>query len=274
VADRGLAFRALVVDGKVGVEALRDGEPAGRLVASLREDEVRGRHAWSALGDQWHAAGESPGLYRELYTRAAEAWVEDGYLDHYVVVPTDPDLLDVWYSLSFAQQQVHASLALAPVEAPGVDGFTVRRGGAEDLEIAMALAFVIYDHQAGSPTYAGVAAPPEVEVRESYAEHLADPAVTYFVAERGEEPLGHLILERVSDSEVELSVAATVPAARGLGVGSALTDLALGWAYQQGFRMCSTDWRAANLLSARFWTQRGFEPTAYRLVRSIALSSR
>ena len=269
-----LDFRRLAEGAKIGAEALRDGEPAGRLVASLREDDVRGRHAWSALGDHWHAAGEEPELYRELYTRAAAVWVEDGYLDHYVVVPADQSLLAVWYSLSFAQQQVHASLALAPVDAREVDGFTVRKGGAEDLEVAMALAFVIFDHQAGPPTYAGVAAPPEAEVRESYAEHLADPAVTYFVAERAGEPVGHLILERVNDSEIELSVAATIPAARGLGVGSALTDLALGWAYEQGYRTCITDWRAANLLSSRFWTGRGFEPTTYRLVRSIALSSR
>ena len=63
----------------------------------------------------------------------------------------------------------------------------------------MELAFVIFDHQASAPTWAGAPAPPEAEARASYADYLAEEGVTYFVAERGDEPLGHLILERVDD---------------------------------------------------------------------------
>jgi GNAT superfamily N-acetyltransferase len=269
-----LELRRIAENGKAGAEAVRGGTRVGRLVAALEDDDVRGRHAWSALGDHELADGEEQELYRELYAVAAEAWVEDGYLDHYVVVAAEQDLLAVWYGLSFAQQQVHGLLALEPASVASPHGFTVRLGGVEDLEIAMALAFVIFDHQAGPPTWAGAPAPPEDEVRVSYTEHLADPTVTYFVAERDGEPLGHLILERRSDTEVELSVAAAVPEARGLGVGTALTDLALAWAYEQGFRTCVTDWRSANLLSSRFWTGRGFRPTAYRLFRSVRLSPR
>ena len=269
-----LELRLLTEDGKSGAEALRDGRSVGKLLAKLEENDVRGRHAWSALGDHRLGPGEEPALFRELYSAAAEAWVADGYLDHYVVVPADQEELAVWYSLSFAQQQVHGKLVLGPREPRVPEGFTVRLGGPEDLDIAMRLAFVIFDHQASSPTWAGVPAPPEDEVRTSYAEYLAEPGVTYFVAEAGEEPLGHLILERVDDTTVELPVAATLPAARGLGVGTALTDVALGWAFDQGFPVCLTDWRSANLLSSSFWTARGFEPTAYRLVRSIAPTPR
>ncbi|HEX5469769.1 MAG TPA: GNAT family N-acetyltransferase [Gaiellaceae bacterium] len=235
---------------------------------------MRGRHAWVALEDHWLAPGEDAGLYRRLYAAAAPAWVEADYLEHYVVVPAERDVLDVWYSLSFAQQQVHGTLELAPLEPSTPEGFTVRRGGPDDLEAAMALAYVIFDHQAEGPTWAGAPAPSEEEARGSYGEYLADPNVTYFVAERDAEPLGHLALERESDEVVYLAVAATVPAARGLGVGTALTDAALSWAYDQGFRTCVTDWRAANLLSSRFWTQRGFEPTAYRLFRSVQVTRR
>jgi ribosomal protein S18 acetylase RimI-like enzyme len=267
-------LRPVEEDGKAGVQALRGGEAVGRLVATLGESEVRGRHAWSALGDEWLAPGEDAALFRVLYAAAAPSWVEAGYLDHYVVVPADESLLAVWYSLSFAQQQVHAALALRPIPAPEPDGFAVRLGGSEDLDVAMELAFVIYDHQAGTPTYAGVPAPSEDEARVSYAEYLAEPGVTYFVAERDGKPLGHLILERQSDSETELTIAATAPEARGLGVGSALTDLALGWAHDQGFETVVTDWRSANLLAASFWIGRGFEPTAYRLFRRIEPTAR
>ena len=252
-----LELRAVEADGKVGAEAVRDGRPAGRLFASLQEDDVR-----------------EPALYRELYAAAANGWVEAGYLDHYVVVAADEEVLGAWYSLSFAQQQVHGRLALTPVAVPDPVGFTVRIGGPEDLDIAMELAFVIFDHQASTPTWAGAPAPPEDEARASYAEYLSEDGVAYFVAERGGEPLGHLILESVNETETELTIAATVPAARGLGVGKMLTTFALAWAWEQGYRTCITDWRSANLLAARFWPSMGFEPTAYRLFRSITLTPR
>ena len=269
-----LELRAVDVDGKVGADAARDGRRAGRLLAALQENDVRGRHAWSSLADHGLADGEEASLYRELYEVAGAAWVEARCLDHYVVVPADEEVLAAWYSLSFAQQQVHGRLALGPVEILEPEGFVVRIGGPEDLDIAMELAFVIFDHQASAPTWAGAPAPPEEEARASSAAYLAEERVTYFLAQRGEEPLGHLILEAVDEIETELTIAATVPAARGLGVGKGLTTFALGWAREQGYRTCITDWRSANLLAARFWPSMGFEPTAYRLFRSITLTPR
>jgi GNAT superfamily N-acetyltransferase len=269
-----LELRRAEKDGKVGADALRDGRIAGRLLAALSESEVRGRHAWASLADHGIAEGESPAIYRDLYAVAGEAWVESGYLEHYVVVPAAEDVLAAWYSLSFAQQQVHAQVALESASLPEPDGFTLRIGGPEDLDLAMELAFVIFDHQASAPTWAGAPAPAEKDARASYAEYLAEDGVTYFVAEREGEPVGHLILERVHDAETELTIAATVPAARGLGVGTALTRYALAWAWEQGYRSCITDWRSANPLAARFWPRMGFEPTAFRLVRSITLTPR
>jgi ribosomal protein S18 acetylase RimI-like enzyme len=266
--------RRLDEDGKVGAVALRAGKRVGRLLGALREDDIRGRHAWSSLGDHEVGTGEEPALYRRLYEAAGAAWVAAGYLDHYVVVPADREMLDAWYSLSFAQQQVHASLPLTPRSRPDPRDFTLRLGGPEDIELAMALAYVIYDHQATGPTWAGVPAPDEDETRAAYEEYLAQPTVTYFIAERDGTPLGHVALEDEGDGIVYLSVAATVPEERGSGVGTALTDLALGWAHEQGYRTCVTDWRSANLSSSRFWTRKGFRPTAYRLVRSIRLSGR
>ena len=271
---QGLELRTAEDEGKTGAEALRDGEPAGRVLAALREDEVRGRHAWSALEDHWVEASESPDLYRDLYSVAGAAWVETGHLDHYVVVPADEDVLAAWYSLSFAQQQVHGAQELGARRPGEPDGFSVRRAGPEDIDAAMALAFTIFDHQAEAPTWAGAPAPPEDEASASYLEYLADPGVAYFLAERDGEPLGHVALERESDSTVNLSIAATVPEARGLGVGTVLTETALAWAHEQGYVTCVTDWRSANLLAARFWPRQGFRPTAYRLYRSIRLTPR
>ena len=60
-----------------------------------------------------------------------------------------------------------------------------------------------------------------------------------------------------------------MPEARGLGVGKALTVHALRWAREQGHERAKADWRVANLLASRFWPNRGFRPTAYRMVRYL-----
>ena len=100
-------------------------------------------------------------------------------------------------------------------------------------------------------------------------EALADAEATWFLAERDGEPLGLLLLWADPGEPISLDVAATLPEARGLGVGMALTTHALWWARRQGHERMKADWRIANLLASRFWPRRGFEPTAYRMVRYV-----
>jgi len=66
-----------------------------------------------------------------------------------------------------------------------------------------------------------------------------------------------------------LGFAATLPDSRGSGIGVSLTEAALQWAREQGYRTMITDWRETNLLSSRFWPRRGFRTTFFRLYRSI-----
>src|SRR4029079_6074440 len=121
----------------------------------LQENDVRGRHAWSSLDDHELADGEEPSLYRQLYAVAAEAWVEVGYLDHYVGVPAEDEVLAAWYGLSFAQQQVHGRRALEPVEVPDPEGFTVRIGGQDGLGLALQHDLVMFGQQASASSQAG-----------------------------------------------------------------------------------------------------------------------
>ena len=71
------------------------------------------------------------------------------------------------------------------------------------------------------------------------------------------------------EQNVDLAHAATDPAVRGSGAGVALTAFVIDWAYEQGFRSITTDWRSVNLLSSRFWPRRRFRPTYLRLYRAI-----
>jgi GNAT superfamily N-acetyltransferase len=68
---------------------------------------------------------------------------------------------------------------------------------------------------------------------------------------------------------LRLTVASTVPEARGQGVSSTLLGVALQDAYARGYRVCETDWRITNLLSSRHWEGKGFKEVAKRLVRKV-----
>jgi GNAT superfamily N-acetyltransferase len=250
-----------------GAEARREGEVVGRLVGEVREEELRGRHVWSGLGD--HAAGD-PELYRDLYAVAGQGWLDERATSHYVVVPAEERVLDAWLGVAFAIQQVHAERLLDDVtEPPPPDGFTIRRGGPDDLDAAARLAPIITELQIAAPVWSGLERPSDERFRENWREALAEPAATWFLAERDSEPLGGLLLWADPGEPISLDVAATLPEARGLGVGRTLTAHALWWAREHGYDRVKADWRIANLLASRFWPNRGFRPTAYRLVRYL-----
>ena len=49
----------------------------------------------------------------------------------------------------------------------------------------------------------------------------------------------------------------------------ALGDTVLAWSAEAGYDVVATDWRQTNLLSSRAWPPLGFEPTFWRLHRTI-----
>jgi GNAT superfamily N-acetyltransferase len=256
-----------------GAEARLDGEVVGRLVGELRDEEFRGRHVWSGLGDH-HA--ETPELYRDLYAVAGRAWLEQGATSHYVIVPAEEPVLWAWLGVAFAIEQVIAERPLDDVSEPRTpDGFTIRRGGPDDLDAAARLAPLITEHQIGAPVWSGLKRPSDERFRENWREALADPAATWFLAERDDgQPLGGLLLWADPGEPISLDVAATLPESRGLGVGIALTEHACWWARERGYDRMKADWRIANLLASRFWPKRGFRPTAYRLLRYVQAQAR
>jgi GNAT superfamily N-acetyltransferase len=107
-------------------------------------------------------------------------------------------------------------------------------------------------------------------------ECLADDRWLELVAERDGRVVGWLSLYhrpegdlRVPAGNVDLAFAATRGEVRGSGVGLALSNHALAWAAEHGYRSVTVDWRMVNLLSSRFWPRRGFRPQYLRLYRSV-----
>jgi GNAT superfamily N-acetyltransferase len=248
-------------DGHV---ATRRGEAVAYLGGAVDEEHKMAR--WLFGG---HAARE-PEALRDLFAVQAG---ELGVSRFMVTVPaTHPDLVDVWFRLAFGCQAVWAVQEVEPPAPLDFDG-TIRPATTEDTEAIIDFDEVLYVHQQASPSFSEFSAPPREEVR---AEVWADEAFIPFIAERDGRPVGLLGLYRrpggdlrVPAANIDLAFAATLPAAQGTGVGVALTVFAFAWAHEHGFRSMTVDWRSVNLLSSRFWTNRGFRPQYLRLYRAV-----
>lgn len=200
----------------------------------------------------WLAADEV-----DDYGALCDEHVRAGRVAHYVEVPAgDEALLDRWYGLSFGRQQVYAA---APVGAAPYDGPVRVRPG--DLETALALSAVLFDHLSGPPVWSLREPRAADVVRADWQEFLAEPETVHLVAELDGRPVAHMALHGAC-----LEVAATLPEARGRGAMHAL------WAAAQEHAVgdrWETDWRATNREADACWRALGFLATRYRLHRLV-----
>jgi GNAT superfamily N-acetyltransferase len=254
-----------------GVVATRGGKAVAYLAG-----EIQGEIATVGFGG--HAASE-PDALRDLFAVLAERWDVSRFA---VAVPaSDERLIDAWFRLAFGCQFMWAVRETAPAEQ--VDSNTqisdaqIRPGTPDDLEAVAEFDEILWLLQARSPSFSGLIVPPRAEFREEWSDLWDDPQTfTHFVAERDGRTVGHALLYRrpegdlrVPPANIDLAHAATLDDVRGSGVGLALAQHILGWAYDNGFRSMTTDWRSVNLLSSRFWPRRGFRPQYLRLYRAV-----
>jgi ribosomal protein S18 acetylase RimI-like enzyme len=263
------------VEGAAGAVALRGGRLLAYLVGAPGDEAAWGPNVW--VGPAGHASEEAE-VVRDLYALAAERWVDAGRTRHYALVPAgDASLLDAWARLCFGQQHAHAAREVPATPWPQ----GVRHADERDVDAVAALFPVLVRHQARAPVFSGKSPPEDVdELRAEAREDIAAGDVAILVAEAGGRVVGvaevvpverssaHSGLARPDDACL-LSFAATSPDVRGSGAGLALTDAALAWAHDGGYRTIVTDWRVTNLLASRFWPARGFRPTFVRMYRSI-----
>ncbi|MGH8824421.1 MAG: GNAT family N-acetyltransferase [Jiangellaceae bacterium] len=244
-------------------------------------DDLRGRHVWSGLEHHATAPDSGPEIARHLYANLAAGWVSDRRLHHYALVPVAD--VDRWLALAFGHEQVHAMGSTNVPETLQAHGnsrsdFSVRQAGPDDLDAVQPVSRLIADSNVASPVFAYVDQSFYDDLRPSLRETLEDETVTVWIAEDATEVLGFVAVRPIPADEgtmlkpagtVELIVAATLPTARGRGVGRTLCERALAESATQGLEICVVDWRAANLTASVFWPRRGFRPTAYRLHRLI-----
>jgi len=253
--------------------AERDAEIVGHLYGALLESGPYGNGVW--IGPDG-ASFENTDVLAELYSAAGASWIERGALEHYVWTIDDITSTQPWYEMGFARMHMRGVLRLDErVDRPLPAGYTIRRGGFADIEIAVALDDELDAVQRVGPSFSiGL---DHSSKRDDLIETLEDPEVHHYIVEFGGDAIAQCITfplpHRRGSFEHTLHLSAvTVDAAhRHLGVGTAMVDVALRDARDADFEFVETNWRVTNRRARNYWLDYGFEPTYVRLHRTIGL---
>jgi GNAT superfamily N-acetyltransferase len=200
-------------------------------------------------------------------------FVAAGVVRHLVEHVVWPPLSEALTNLGFRRGNVYAVRPVVP--QPSRSPVTVRVATADELDTVARLALVLLENRARPPIFGG---PPDRTHDDLMADHraLRDGGAMHLIAALDGRDVGLLTVEPGAPAprlcprgEPFIGPTATVPEARGRGVGRSLVRAALDRAHAAGHRWLSVDFEPANPLSRPFWLGAGFRPTGYSALRTI-----
>jgi ribosomal protein S18 acetylase RimI-like enzyme len=251
-----------------------DGRVVGHLYGALLESVEYGNGVW--IGPDG-VSFDGVDQLAELYATAGATWIERGALEHYVWVFDDPEDTTPWYELGFARMHVRGVLSLNEERGHRLPlGYSVRRGGPEDLELALVIDATLDEAQRRGPSFS--ISFEHASRAEEMLEALEDDEVHYYVVENSGVGVAQCLTFPLEprrgsfDDTLHVSAVAVLPDHEHLGVARALIDHALNDALAAGFGHVETNWRVTNRRANHFWVRYGFRPTYVRLHRTIGSS--
>jgi len=283
------ALRHLCGRGHHGLVVTSGGRAVAVMTVTVRETPTVSRYA--RLPAEGFAVApdlaDPTGVLAAAFADLASPLVADGVRRYYLLHPALPRLSAALSNLGFGRNGAYGVQAAAP--RPRSPVVSVRVAGPADLGTVARLALVELQHRSAPPMFGPPQGRPLAELaaehralRDNGAVHLLaalggnDVAALGGDGDGGNDDVGLLTIELTSpvprlcpDGQPYIGPTATVPAARGRGVGHALVDAALTWAHDHGYQWVAVDFETANPLSRPFWLNAGFRPTGYGLFRVI-----
>ena len=269
------ALQRLCDGGHRGLVATDHGRTVAVMTATVRQHPAGGRYA--RLPAEGFAVdpdlADPTGVLAVTFGDLAAPLIADGVLRNYLLHAALPRLPEALSNLGFGRNGAYGvQVAAARRRSSAV---AVRVAGVEHLDTVARLALVEIQHRSAPPMFAPAHAPPLADL---VAEHraLREGGAVHLLATLDGHDVGLLTIELTSpvprlcpDGQPYIGPTATLPEARGRGVGHALVDAALTWAYDHGYQWVSVDFDTANPLSRPFWLNVGFHPAGYGVLRFI-----
>jgi GNAT superfamily N-acetyltransferase len=257
-----------------GLVAAADGRTVAVIAAAAGENAT-GRYA--RLPAEGFAAdpdlADPTRVLAAAFGDLAAPLIADGVLRHYLVHTALPNLGEALSNLGFGRDGAYG--VQPAVARPGTSAVAVRIAGAENLDTIARLALVEIRHRSTAPMFAPYGEPLLAELAATH-NALRDSGAVHLLATLGRRDVGLLTIELTSpvprlcpDGQPYIGPTATLPDARGQGVGRALVDAALTWAHDHDYTSISVDFATANPLSRPFWLRAGFRPVGYGVLRLI-----
>jgi ribosomal protein S18 acetylase RimI-like enzyme len=258
----------------------------GRMVAYLIGETST--NPWGRAGSVYLpgyavAGDENPAILQDLYALLGDDWVKKGCFDHYQSISAqDVDVIAALFDVGFGKERVDALLDLGAIEIPKIQepsAIMIRQAGEGDNERVGSFSNVIFRALAKAPYWHPTVPEDWDDLHEGWSELPDDKEWTVWLALEGQKALGTIGFRPEPENDthllaapktVYLSVAATKPEARSLGVGTILSWHGLEQARKAGYEICYSNWISPNLLASRFWPRFGFEDAAYRLAKKVS----
>ena len=266
---------------KNGYAAFRDGKMTAYLIGDFTV-QPWGRCGYVYLAGYALEEGESLKTLQDLYSLLGEDWVQKGVFSHSLYISAaDADEIDALFALGFGKERVDAllDLGIAEIAEPATPAnIDIRIAGTGDNSRLGDLSHVIMESLANAPYWHPTIPEDWEELREGWAELADDQEWTVWLALEKEKALATVGFRPEEEQEtamlvsprtVYLSIAATLPQARGRGISTALTLCGLKQVQKEGFNICYTNWISPNLPASRFWPRFGFKDATYRLAKRI-----
>ncbi|HEY5265611.1 MAG TPA: GNAT family N-acetyltransferase [Acidimicrobiales bacterium] len=250
---------------------VKDGVVVGHLYGALLASSEYDNGAW--IGPDG-VSFDDIDVLADLYAEAGSAWIGQGALEHYVWVLDEPEDTAPWHELGFARMHLRGVLALnGPRHHTLAPGYVIRRGGPDDLAVAIELDRVLDEAQQQGPSFSLFV--DHSSRPEELLEVLEDDEAHHYVVEYSGDSVAQCLTFPLEarrgsfDKTLHVSAVAVRPEHEHRGVATALIDHALNDAVEAGFHYAETNWRVTNRRAGRFWLRYGFSPTYVRLHRTI-----
>jgi GNAT superfamily N-acetyltransferase len=269
------ALRRLCDSGHHGLVVIDNGRTVAVMTVTVRENPAGDRYA--RLPAEGFAVdpdlADPTGVLAVTFGDLASPLIADGVLRYYLLHVALPRLSETLSNLGFGRNGAYGVQSAAARRRSSA--VAVRVAGAGDLDIVARLALVEMQYRAAPPMFTRPQDPPLADL---VAKHraLREGGAVHLVATLDGRDVGLLTVELTSpvprlcpDGQPYIGPTATLPIARGRGVGHALVDAALTWAYDHEYQWISVDFETANPLSRPFWLNTGFHPAGYGVWRLI-----
>lgn len=212
-------------------------------------------------------------IYKELYSRAAELWVEKSYMTHAITLYAhDDESINTWFWMGFGLRCVDAIREVESIEVEYNQSIKISKVDASYIPQLADIHRKHNEYYRKSPIFMPNK---DEDPIQDLTQWIGKRNHHMWVAFDHEKPLGYMRIQPdaetfVSEHQSVMNVtgAYVVQDGRKSGIGAMLLAEIQQWLLNNGYPLCGVDFESLNTIGSSFWNKY-FTPYTYSVVRRI-----